>query len=35
MTYASFPTTPWRSFGAYFGKNMTFMRRNFNDWNFR
>ena len=25
---------PWRPLGAYLAKNMTFMRRDFNDWNF-
>ena len=25
-TYASLPLTPWRPFGAYFGKNINFMR---------
>jgi len=26
MTYASLPPTPWRPFGAYFAKNMTYAK---------
>ena len=33
--YASLPPTPWRPFRAYFGKSMTFIRRDFTEWNFR
>ena len=28
---SNLPLTPWRPFGAYLGKNMTFMQRDFNN----
>ena len=33
-TYASLPPLLWRPFRAYFGKNMTFMQKDFNAWNY-